>query len=745
MWRQSTLKNPLFWIIIAVDAVLLLSVFLIMGQVQRLLNNDIQVNVTEIATQNKDVVNSKLMLEVNNLDLVAKQLSSKYAAQRPASSESDDDVMRSIFLRYANDVGDDTLFWANQQGTALFYDGQEIDISGRAYFRHAITGNQNISERTVSRRTGEDIFVISVPISYNDAIIGTIQRQYTPGEMYKICSLSLFSQQGQMYIVNSEGYILLSSQQESYNRDSDNYFRMLYLTNPDAARKLESDIKSDQAGFMQIEIDGKPAFAAYTPIEDLYDWYLISSVSTDAVAHNSSIVSKLFLGVLLAMVFFIAFSALYVLFLKNKQQADLEHTVFVDTVTNGDTMAKFLVDLQRLYNSSKNTPLYIFTLDIENFKYINSNYGFLVGDHILRDIYEIYQKKLATGERIARVSGDHYVLLLEDISPARIDALFEPELNPSGIKVYLMAGLCPIPYSGTADDVHLMVDKANTAAKATRGKREKKVAIYTEEYDREIMHNEETKRAVEAALANDEILPFFQPKVDIHTRTLVGAEALARWRTQEGKLIPPGEFIPVCEATGLISQLDMAIFEKTLRFLRQNLDKGVKCVPISVNFSRSHLFDETFLSRLLGKLKEYDIPAELIELELTESAIFDNYDYINEFIESLHAHGLKVSMDDFGSGYSSLNMLKDVDIDVVKIDRGFLQDTVHSDRQTIIFGAISQMALQLNLQIVVEGVETQQNIDLMREFGCTVAQGYYYSKPLGRMDFEKLYEEGRVE
>lgn len=738
MTKVKAFRKLIFLLMACINVILFVSVFYLMNYVQQLLDSDAKINLTEIVTQNKDVITSKLMLEVNNLDLIAKQLSERMSKVEDENWES----QKSIFLEYAKEQDDSRLCWAKEDGKAVSSAGKEVDISGRNYFRLAMQGRPNISDRAVSRLDGEDIFVISVPLYVQEKIIGSVQKQYTPQEMYEICSVSLFSKQGYMYIINSQGYILISSQQDEYSRESDNYYRMIYLNNPEASKKLETDILNEQAGFMETEIDGKKVFSAYTPIDDIYDWYLISSVATSAVSPNANIVIRLFYFILLAVVIFFAICMIYILFLKNRQHSNLERIAFVDTVTHGDTYTKFILDVQTILKAQPNKQFYIFAFDIDNFKYINNYYGFGFGDNILSNIRNFYAQKLTANERIARVYSDHFVILLENAQEERINTLFQSELQLEDTSVYLSAGLYPI--SDIKESVNLMVDKANMAAQKIKGLRNKKVEIYSEEFDRQMIRNEHMKRAVEQALIDDEIIPFFQPKVDIGTRELVGAEALARWKTKEGKLVSPGEFIPVCEKTGLIVSIDFAIFEKTLQFIRHNLDKGVHCVPISVNFSRMHLLNKDFLNTLVGKLQEYQVPAKYIELELTESVIFDNSQQIQDFIHQLHDNGLQISMDDFGTGYSSLHMLKDVDIDVLKIDQGFLKDTANSQRQKAIFAAIAQMAEKLDIKVVVEGVETIENVELMKEFRCTIAQGYYYAKPMDKELFGKIYEEGII-
>lgn len=738
MRRKKRFRYMSLGVVILADIFLFVGVFILMNYVQKLLQNDVEINLTEIVTQNKDVITTKLSLEFNDLDSVASQLADRYGQMTEQSPES----LKLLFERYVKEKKDTRLFIALEGGQAIFPDGRQRDISGRLYYRLAMEGKQNVSERTTSRLDGTDIFVISVPLEYQGAIVGTVQKQYTPEQMYDICSVSLFSEQGYVYIINREGYILISSEQNEYKRESDNYYRILYKTSPEASKQLQTDIQNEHAGFMQTKIDGRPVFFAYTPLETAWDWYLISSVDTTAVSPNANIVIRLFYCVLLVLALLFMVSLFYYIRLKRKQQANLEQIAFVDNVTGGSSYAKFQMDLQTLLEKMPEKPLAVFTFDIDNFKYINSVYGFETGDRILQGVNALYAEQLREDERIARIYNDHFVMLLSDFSSERLKELFHTEISVEGVTIYLSAGLYPI--KDVTESINLMVDKAVMTAQTVKGIRYKEIGVYSEQFDKEMQHSEETKRAVELALADNEIVAYYQPKVDINTGRLVGAEALARWKKKDGSLIPPGEFIPVCEKTGLIVSVDMAIFEHTLRFIRKNMDKGVPCVPISVNFSRMHLLNQDFLTGLLSKLQEYDVPPAMIELELTESVLFDNYQQIEDFISKLHECGLQIAMDDFGSGYSSLHMLKDMDIDVLKIDRGFLQGTAGSFRQKAVFASIAQMAKKLQMQVVVEGVETLENVQLMKEYDCAIAQGYYYSRPIPEAEFDRVVREGKI-
>lgn len=736
--KTTIAPKALLVFLLVINVTLTALVVFLMRHVQELLDSDTRINLTEVVSQNKDAITSRLLLNVRSLDVISAQITEIMKA----ANVTDEAEITRFLEEYARSNNTRTLFVADRKGQVIWKNGDSMDIGGRKYFRIALSGTANISDKSISRVDGGDIFVIAVPLLYQDKIFGTVQRVYTAKEFYQICSPSLFSAQGFIHIINSEGYVLLHSTHPNCQMASDNYYRDLFLGGNEAtANQLKDDIQDNRPGFQESVQKGQKIFSAYSPIDKAHDWFLITSVPSSIVSPNANLVIKIFYGILLALAVVFATSATYFLWYKGKQRAHLEHIAFVDSITGGHTYTKFMVDAARELHNALDTTLHIVKFDIDNFKYINKFYGFESGDAILRRIVQSLTPLLRPGEVLARVSSDHFVMLLGNASEERISAMLS-SIDGGEISLYFSAGVYAV--TDREESINLMVDKAATAAQTAKGVLGKYIVYYTEEFDRTNMHNEQLKRAVVQGIENREFVPFFQPKVDIHTRQLLGCEALARWRTAEGKLVSPAQFIPMSEQTGLIVDIDLMIYEKVLQFLKEHRDAGHACVPISVNFSRLHLLDEVFFDKVVSKLKEYNVPAHLIELELTESAIFDNIDNICAFTERMHSHGFLVAMDDFGSGYSSLNMLKDVPIDILKIDKGFLDAARDNTRRDIIFSSIVVMAHKLGIRIVVEGVEYEENVQLMRQCGCTVAQGYYFAKPMPEEDFSKMMVQGSV-
>lgn len=281
-------------------------------------------------------------------------------------------------------------------------------------------------------------------------------------------------------------------------------------------------------------------------------------------------------------------------------------------------------------------------------------------------------------------------------------------------------------------------DRASIARQSIKANAMEYVIFHDETMTQKVLSAKRVEDHMEKALENHEFVMYLQPKFDMDTEKIVGAEALVRWIKPGEGIIPPMEFIPVFEKNGFVTRLDMYICEEACKVIRYWLDNGIQPVPISVNMSRANMKSDEYLKRLETLVYGYDIPKELLEIEITETVEGED---VEEAIIGLKKHGYKLLMDDFGSGYSSLNTLKDTQFDIIKIDREFLQDFVGSDRGKVIVEHTIQMTKSIGLDIVAEGVENLEQARFLVESGCRVAQGFYYAKPMPVEEFDRLYEE----
>ncbi|MBR3760379.1 MAG: EAL domain-containing protein [Ruminococcus sp.] len=240
---------------------------------------------------------------------------------------------------------------------------------------------------------------------------------------------------------------------------------------------------------------------------------------------------------------------------------------------------------------------------------------------------------------------------------------------------------------------------------------------------------------IEEALKNGQINPYYQPQYDSITGCLVSAEALARWITPDGKVITPDKFIPCAEQTDLILKIDWHILKEVCKFLKQRRDEGLNCVPIAVNFSRKHIRENCFRQRLCQIVDRYGLPRNLIELELTESAMMSDLKEIISHVSQIRSDGFNVAIDDFGNGFSSLSLVKDISANVLKIDRSLLSGNCENEKERIVLEGIFTFAQRLNLITIAEGVETREQLGFLRTCNCNIIQGYLFAKPMPANEF----------
>ena len=345
----------------------------------------------------------------------------------------------------------------------------------------------------------------------------------------------------------------------------------------------------------------------------------------------------------------------------------------------------------------------------------------------------------------ARVQADRFVFLTPYIDYNTLKYNFETyisniEINISGFAdSVVVKSTCGV-YLSEEDDsesVRDMVDKAAIAEKRTRDDSKSPIMFYDDSLNAEFIKNQEMTASMKKALENNEFVVYLQPKVDINSEIPVGCEALVRWVSPEKGFIPPGEFIPLFEKNGFVTEVDFFVLEQVCKMLRRRINNGLPVFPVNVNQSRLHVNDRMYLSMLQDMLNKYDIPMNLVVFEITESAFIEDSHAMIGLINKMKALGFIFSMDDFGSGYSSFNLLKDMPVDELKIDKEFLESTDDSKKSRYIIEKIVQMAHGLDIRVVCEGVEREEQVEFLREIECDIIQGYYYSKPMPMDEFEK--------
>lgn len=387
-------------------------------------------------------------------------------------------------------------------------------------------------------------------------------------------------------------------------------------------------------------------------------------------------------------------------------------------------------------------------LGIQDFSRINDEYGYEVGDEVLRLFAKEVDKRLEEGELFCRIKGDDFAAL---ISPMRfekdmykimgdiswsITAAFRAKCPNISIECFAGAYVISKP----EEYFSRCLDKAMKARKMacknwyeTGG-----VYVYTKEFELQEKEKRAMSRTMKDSLKKGHFRVFFQPKVNILTGKIVGAEALVRLQGEDGRLIPPGKFIPLAEENGMIVEIDEFVYEETFRLMRQWLDEGKEIPLISVNLSRVHLLNDRLPSIVRGMSDKHHLRPEQIELEITESIFFEDTERMIEMIKQLKEMGYVISMDDFGAGFSTLNLLKSMPVDVIKLDGGFFLHNELDDKNKAVISAIMRLAENLGFETVSEGVETKEQVEFIKEQGSKCVQGYYFYKPMPAEEFKEL-------
>lgn len=427
-----------------------------------------------------------------------------------------------------------------------------------------------------------------------------------------------------------------------------------------------------------------------------------------------------------------------------KNNAELIYRVqYIDSVTGAYNRNKFIIEVCKILKNIAPDKFVIAVLEINNFKVINELFGFDEGNKILNYIAYILKNNIYKNEVFARGNAGRFEMLLKSDSTQNIKARLEKimdiiteykiEGNPNS--KFALSTCCGVYYITKQDmedegdrefKITHMLDRARIVLSEIRGKYINRCAFYDDEIKSRMIYENDMERALE----NKEFVVYIQPKYNLKTQTLTGGEALVRWKHATKGFLPPDEFIPLFEKNGFIIQLDMYVFENVCKMQKKWLDMGLNPVRISVNQSRLHLFKRDYVKSLKYIINKYDLPVDLIELEITENVVFESMEIISDVLKELREFGFTISMDDFGSGYSPLSMLKNLDVDVLKIDKSFLEETSNTKKGKDIVESIIDMAGKLGIETVAEGVETKEQVQFLQEHGCDIAQGYFYAMPM---------------
>ena len=430
---------------------------------------------------------------------------------------------------------------------------------------------------------------------------------------------------------------------------------------------------------------------------------------------------------------------------ERKKMDMVESLLHYDPLTKLAWYSKFQSLAQQMQEDYPEKDFYIIYADFSNFRYLNERYGYAEGDHVLAD-FAIKLQEFAYSKICGRVTSNHFLMLCADVE---IDVLcrafltmsrnFSEEVNcrfDNG-NLCIVSGIAKVEKQ--FGNISAAIDNANMARKYVKTLASgSDCCIFTDDMQKQAELEMEICAQMEQSLKKKEFCVYLQPKMELATGKIIGAEALVRWIKEDGSKIYPDQFIPIFERNGFITKVDFCVLEQVLELQKQRQERGEDLIPISVNFSRRHQENEQFVEDIVALLKKYEVSSTLVEVEITESIFINDWSLVEKNLKKLREYGIAVSIDDFGSGYSSLNVLPKVSADVIKLDRLFLTENPDTERSRIFLRNIIDMLKMLGFRVIAEGVETEQQVQFLKAVGCDYIQGYYLARPMPVPEFEQF-------
>lgn len=703
------------------------------------LYNDSLDKLTEISNRNVKVLTTQINGQADAMTEIAERIA--------VPSEWDINYTTSTLNKVMERYPFKRMGLVFPDGTAYLSSGEKyiIEENDMSLLSRVFEGEIYISNTNADAIDGVMIISIQVPVHKNDEIAAMLTASYETDVLQEMLNVSFFDGQGYSYIVRSDGDIIADSTAETSFSNVQNIFTSMLAASPGnsiPAEQMQKAMAEGKDGYISFSNTGN-YYMCYTSV-GINDWYLLSVIPASII--DSSRRSIMLSTYLLCAVICIIFTIIIIMFTKRerKKKIELQKILYVDPITRGYSYQRFCIEAKETLQQDNRTAALI-VLDIEKFKVINEMFGYDEGDRVLKYIWSMLERWVNEGEIYSRWIADRFNILAfynsEEELNSRLNRLADDIMNDrterrNGFILRPVIGVYRI--INRELDIQSMQNNASIAHSTIKGDSHRScVAFYNEEYKEDILNNKILEDKLVKAYNNKEFVVFYQPKYDAATQQLVGAEALVRWKQADGSYIPPFRFIPTAEKNGFITQLDKYVFKLVCQDQKRWLDEGKNIVPISVNLSRQHLHNPKLVEEYQKIVAKSGVPIDKLELEITESALFENHDEFLAIINKLHGVGFRILMDDFGTGYSSLMMLKSIPIDVMKLDKSFVDDYSDTKGEKII-SSVTQLAKSMHIEVTAEGVETEEQYRFMRDLGCDMIQGYYFARPMPVEDFNKL-------
>ncbi|WP_414733107.1 bifunctional diguanylate cyclase/phosphodiesterase [Acetobacterium carbinolicum] len=712
--------------------------FAYVSLINRELEKQTYLYLSEVGNQGAQLVEAKVETHLQDMETISKLIE--------ASGKVDQREMLELIKINAVKSKYKRMGIVSLSGELMTTDGLTYSVSERLYFAEAKVGKVVVSDTLADYSDGKPINVYAAPIYRNNEVVAVVLASVETEKMKNYLEVESFSNQGYSYIVKANGDEVISSLHPNSVGVFGNMFKVLdfgEMRAGDDMTVVRQKMALREEGSFSIRYAGLERHTVYQPLK-INDWYMMTVVPTQVISDQTRRIS--WYSFLLIGGSFIVITILFatIFVFQDRAKKRLERIAYVDEVTGGNNWQKFKLEATEVLESKAVTSCAILTFDIDRFRFINEEYGHEKGDLVLKTVVKILKERMNKQETYARVSGDHFAILClcdeRDKITRRIKEfirVLNVEREAIGIKERISCHFGIYIIEDKKGNLEKIREKANMARIAAKTADNHHWFFYSDAFRKKIGDEKEIIDQMEDALENNQFEMYLQPKYNLHTNSYCGGEALVRWRHPQKGLISPGEFIPIFEQTGFIRKLDMFMLEEVCKVLKSWEAKKHPDISISVNISRKNLNQIDFIERVLSITNQYRIHRGQLEIELTESSIFEDVDRVIEIGQAFRNYGFKMSMDDFGSGYSSINLLGNLPLDVIKMDQGFFNSRINREQNHIVVESTIDMIKKLGMTVVAEGIETKEEVEMLRKLGCDIIQGYFFGKPMSVHEFEK--------
>lgn len=723
----------------------LTSLFLTMGYIyiedtKHLLMSEAKIHIKEVAVQGSQLAQRQIEKDLDVLNI----FSNYYALNQDIPNE---EKMKNLLDEMENQKFY-TMAIVDINGNAENTKGDKFSVKDREFFKNSIKGKKYVSSPYVDE-VNKSIkkITISVPLLNNDKVVGVLYCTYNINTLMKLINVSFYENNSISYVVRNDGTIILHPQEDSLSK---NIYKLLKQDNDiREINRLKKELQENKTGATVLNMLEERRYLGYATMDNgnsennyIKDWNLIFSIPETVVFSNSKqIINRAVYAVLSIVLIFVAI-IFYIIYIKKSNEKEILSLAYEDKVTYIGNQNKFYRECSKYLLDKPSLNYIIVYFDINNFKMINDTFGYEFGDNLLITIAKALKEELTEGEVYARLSSDYFAIFCDykNGKNKRIRKIDSIRNNiESNLSIVFEISLCVGIYFVEEGEVDIQkaVNKANMARSVAKGKNIN-YAIYNEDVRNKLSEESMILDDIKIALVKNQFEVYYQPKFSLVTGEMIGSEALIRWNHPEHGFISPAVFIPIAEKSKLILKIGRFVFERVCNDLSEWKKQGKKIVPVSVNLSRVELYQPDIVKFINKTIQMYNLSSDLIEIEITETVAINELNILKNVLNELRKYGFSISMDDFGTGYSSISCLRDMPIDILKLDKSFLGGIEHDERSRNIAKSIVSLAKSLDLVVIIEGVESKEQAELMKQFGCDLVQGFYFARPMPAKNFLDL-------